>query len=119
MYTRHFSIAEFASKDGRATGKRMSPGIMEKLQTMRIMWGKPVKITSGIRSPEHNRAVGGSVNSRHLSGLAVDIGIGHLSPADRYEIISLAFRLRFDGIGISKDFIHLDTGRSSKALWFY
>jgi uncharacterized protein YcbK (DUF882 family) len=33
----------------------------------------PLSVTSWIRSPKRNAQVGGSVNSQHLVGLAVDI----------------------------------------------
>lgn len=42
------------------------------MQSVRDCLGEPVFITSGYRSPEVNRAVGGSVNSQHTRGLAAD-----------------------------------------------
>jgi hypothetical protein len=43
---------------------------MEKVRT--ILGDKPILISSGYRSPQVNAAVGGSVNSQHMSGMAVD-----------------------------------------------
>ena len=43
------------------------------LQPLRDVFGKPIKITSGYRSPDVNKAVGGSKNSQHTKGEAVDI----------------------------------------------
>lgn len=40
-------------------------------------WGKRVVVTSGLRSPAKNMAVGGSTNSNHLKGLAVDFSDFH------------------------------------------
>lgn len=45
------------------------------LESVRIRYGKPIRITSGYRSPTLNKAVGGVNNSKHLYGLAVDISI--------------------------------------------
>lgn len=47
--------------------------------------------TSGIRSPEHNRAVGGSDASKHLLGMARDYKVP--SVADRDQAMIEAARL--------------------------
>ena len=43
------------------------------LQPLRDMYGKPIRITSGYRSADVNKAVGGSTTSQHTKGQAVDI----------------------------------------------
>ena len=43
------------------------------LQPLRDDYGKPIRITSGYRSVEVNKAVGGSTTSQHTKGEAVDI----------------------------------------------
>ena len=48
---------------------------MEVLQPLRDYLGKPVVISSGYRSEEVNRAVGGVKGSQHLKGEAVDIAV--------------------------------------------
>ena len=50
---------------------------------------EPIVITSGYRSPEVNRAVGGSPSSNHLSGCAVDIRCAGFEQAVRYASILL------------------------------
>ena len=50
---------------------------------------KPLIITSGYRSPEVNRAVGGSPTSNHLTGCAVDIRCEGFEQALRYANILL------------------------------
>ena len=54
------------------------------LQPVRDHFGKPVKISSGYRSPELNSspAVGGSKTSDHCKGQAVDFEIDGLSNPD-------------------------------------
>ena len=46
------------------------------LDNVRSLWGKPITINSGYRSPELNKLVGGAVNSQHVIGEAVDITVG-------------------------------------------
>lgn len=43
------------------------------LDPIRESWGSPLYITSGYRSPQLNKAVGGSINSDHLKGFAADL----------------------------------------------
>lgn len=50
---------------------------------------EPVIITSGFRSEDVNRAVGGSPSSNHLSGCAVDIRCAGFEQAVRYATILL------------------------------
>ena len=50
---------------------------------------EPIIITSGYRSPEVNKAVGGSTTSNHLTGCAVDIRCIGIEQAIRYASILL------------------------------
>jgi hypothetical protein len=51
------------------------------LQPVRDHFNLPVKVSSGYRSPELNKAVGGSINSQHCLGLAVDFTINNIDNA--------------------------------------
>lgn len=42
------------------------------LEQVRALLGKPILISSGYRSPRLNAAVGGSIKSQHMEGLAAD-----------------------------------------------
>ena len=44
----------------------------EMLQTLRDVYGKPIKITSGFRSAVLNKLVNGSATSAHSHGYAAD-----------------------------------------------
>lgn len=50
--------------------------LMDCLDRVRELWGKPIGVNSGYRSSELNRAVGGAKNSQHLRGEAADITTG-------------------------------------------
>ena len=43
------------------------------LDPLREIWGKPIYVNSGYRSPALNKAVGGVANSQHMKGQAADI----------------------------------------------
>ncbi len=112
MHTRwkYFSEDELRCQ---GTGQiNMNETFMERLIELREKLNKPMVISSGYRSEAHNIAIGGSKNSAHLKGCAVDVVCsGHLA----YEIVKLAMELEFSGIGVkqngvhAKRFIHIDT----------
>lgn len=45
-------------------------------EPLREWYGKPIRINSFYRSPELNKAVGGSNTSQHIKGEAIDIDAG-------------------------------------------
>ena len=51
----------------------------------------PIIITSGYRSPELNKKVGGSPTSNHLTGCAVDIKVAVIEQAMRYAVILMDY----------------------------
>lgn len=68
------------------------------LDPVRAMWGSPLTVNSGYRSPAVNRTVGGAPHSQHLRGEAADITAG--SPEKNrllFEIIA-ASDLEFDSL---------------------
>lgn len=48
------------------------------LDPVRKAFGKPIKVSSGFRSPLLNKAVGGVSNSQHLKGLAADLQVSDM-----------------------------------------
>ena len=43
------------------------------LEPLRMDYGRPIRIGSGYRCPELNKAIGGATSSQHMSGKAADI----------------------------------------------
>jgi uncharacterized protein YcbK (DUF882 family) len=64
------------------------------LNPLREKFGKPIRITSGFRSPELNKSVGGKPTSQHTKGEAVDITA--IDKADNKELFELCKTLDFD-----------------------
>ena len=73
----------------------------------------PVIITSGYRSPEVNRLVGGSATSNHLTGCAVDIRVTGFEQAIRYASILLDI-----SDGTKQDFDELYIERNSAGRYW-
>ncbi len=44
----------------------------DRMEKVRALLGHPIRVLSGYRSPEVNKAVGGSKTSAHMTGHAVD-----------------------------------------------
>ncbi len=57
------------------------------LETLRSELKCSIKISSGYRCPELNKAVGGRENSKHIKGQAVDIYVDKLSPLELFYYI--------------------------------
>ena len=116
----NFSANEFnCSHCGK---NEMQPDFLQKLQALRSVYGKPMRITSGYRCPEHPIEAKKAKPGAHASGCACDIGI---EGADAHRLLKLAFAAGFTGIGVQQKgsgrFIHLDTleGGLRPTVWSY
>jgi len=96
---------------------KMDPDFIIALQKLRTAYGISLSVTSGYRCPKHNKAIGGSIRSKHMEGIAADILVSGM--AERYRIIQLAYECGFTGIGIAKSFVHLDIRKDSPVIWMY
>jgi hypothetical protein len=76
----HFSLQELVRT---STGLKNEPSptakvslimlVQNVLEPARLSFGKPIKVTSGFRSPSVNKAIGGATNSQHSKGEAADL----------------------------------------------
>ena len=115
---KHFSRGEFTCKCGCGRAD-MKPEFMGRLQALRMIWGKPMIITSGYRCPDHPVEKAKANPGTHAQGIAADIGI---SGADAVTLLRLALDANFTGIGVQQKgngrFLHLDI-REHPAIWSY
>jgi uncharacterized protein YcbK (DUF882 family) len=66
------------------------------LQPVRDLYGRPIAINSGYRSPELNKAVNGAVNSQHIQGKAADITTGNTADNKKLFDLIQSSRIPFD-----------------------
>ena len=85
---KYFSFQEFERSDTaykhgidntapESARKNIAALVDKVLDPLREAWGKPITVTSGYRSPQLNRIVGGSATSHHMRGMAADITTGN------------------------------------------
>lgn len=115
----NFRASEFACHGkGCCSTVKIDEKLVVYLQKIRDHFGKAVTITSGYRCATHNRNVGGASGSNHTKGMAADIVVSGVAPA---EVAKYAESIGILGIGLyeAKDgnFVHIDT-RTAKSFWY-
>ncbi len=113
--TTNFKRSEFACKGENCCGHScpISPVLVTYLQLLRNRIDAPLTISSGFRCRTHNEKVGGSLDSLHTYGLAVDV----MCPKGKtlQEFLETAESIppfRDGGIGVytNPPRLHLDLG---------
>lgn len=116
----NFVSTEFDCKGrGCCSVTMIDEKLVKYVQQIRDHFGAAVTINSGYRCVKHNKAVGGASNSYHAKGMAADIVVEGVKPA---EVAKYAESIGVKGIGLyetAKDgyFVHIDT-RSTKSFWY-
>lgn len=118
-HLKYFELYEFDSPDLPGSGKRMKELTLLMLESCRELADVPFVITSGYRTKEHNKKIGGVQGSSHTKGYAVDIRCSNSK--DRFKIIDSALLAGFNRIGVSGNFIHLDNDpeKIQNVIWTY
>lgn len=96
----HFALPELARTSSRQfivqnlkeAGKdpilaNLTKLAVERLEVVRALFDRPIRVNSGYRCPALNRAVGGSPGSQHMSGDAADVTIPGVDLKDAFEAI--------------------------------
>lgn len=136
--SRNFNLSEFTnSTAARINNVPNDPGDVElanlaytasMLEEVRELLGRnPIIITSGYRSPKLNKIVGGSKNSQHMTGQAIDFICPKFgTPADivakikhsdiKYDQLICEF---FDKSNPEKGWVHISFTKAPRlqALW--
>jgi len=120
--TTNFSLEEFESKDGAEMSLEVLENITvlcENLQVLREKIDKPITVTSGYRSPSHNKKIGGAKNSFHVRGMAADIKAEGFTPKELIDVIEELIEEGLmvpGGIGEYSSWVHYDI-RGYNAKW--
>ena len=77
------------------------------LEVLRLRAGTPIRINSGYRSPQLNKAIHGVAGSNHMTGCAADIRVSGMEQLLRYAAILLDYadesKQEFDELLIEKN----------------
>ena len=112
---KHFSTSEF---DCSVTGENeMEPEFLLMLDALRDECGFSFTITSGYRSPDHPIEAAKAKPGTHAQGIAADIAT--TDAHQRFLIVSNAIKLGFQGIGVARSFIHVDSRTTKPRVWSY
>ncbi|MET0168895.1 MAG: D-Ala-D-Ala carboxypeptidase family metallohydrolase, partial [Aliihoeflea sp.] len=93
------------------------PELVAILRAIENRFGQKVVVTSGYRSPEHNRRVRGARASQHMSCAAADI---HVPGVHKMKVAEFVRSMpRRGGVGTSchTEAIHVDTGPERDWNW--
>lgn len=115
--TKNFTLEElYASDTARSKGINNHPtteaiGNLTRLaycllQPLRDLLGKPIIITSGYRSKELNRVIGGVATSQHTLGEAADLYCPSLSIEALYQFVKDS-NLEYDQLIQEGTWLHL------------
>lgn len=114
---KHFKSSEFTCRCG-CGGNNMQPKFLQMIDNARGFANCPFKITSGTRCFEHNKRVGGSATSSHLSGVAADIKF-----SNELQLVKIVYGLTkagFTRIGVNSEqqFVHVDNDKTKPSTIF-
>ncbi|MCA9233254.1 MAG: DUF882 domain-containing protein [Planctomycetales bacterium] len=122
--TPHFSDGELMCKCGCELLPEQD--FMDKIEALRVAYGRSMTVTSAARCPEYNAKVSGTGRTGpHTTGRAIDIAIDRKAA---WELLSLAVQFGFTGIGVQQKgggrFLHFDDlpnapGQPRPTIWSY
>lgn len=103
--TPHFTVGELACPCCGAC--EVDPRMIERLEAARLIYGKPITIASGYRCAQHNKEVGGSILSTHVTGHAVD-PLRPIGGEKLIDMIRAFLGAGFHGFGMGAGKLHFD-----------
>ncbi len=114
LLSRNFKVREFRCKDG-SDEILIDMQLVRYLQQIRDWAGGSITVSSGYRTPSHNKKVGGSNTSKHMLGKATDIVCSTKTPL---ELARKAQDLGVPGIEWNPigNYTHIDT-RTGNNWW--
>lgn len=115
--TKFFRRHEFDSPDAPGSGEIMDEELVKRLDLMRMFYGQPIHISSGVRTKARNKKLGGVDDSEHLTGHAADIPVK--DSRERYKLLTMAYIVGFRRIGTYNKHLHVgnDPNKPQEVIW--
>lgn len=111
-----FKPSEFRACSPQCRIEDMDISFLERLDMLRNLCGFPLTLTCAFRAREYDLRKGRTGNSYHCKGRAVDIYCEDSSK--RAVIVKEAMRIGLNGVGIGKNYVHVDD-RDILTMWHY
>ena len=108
----NYKPSDFDSPDKKGSHALMNEDLCFCADKASDDYGKRLNINSAVRTPEHNKKVGGVKNSSHLTGHAIDVNCP--DERARFCILEAAHLWKIPRILIYKTFVHLDVDMTKK-----
>ena len=112
----HFKKSELACRCGCGFDAA-SDALITLAEAVRNVLGCPMIVHCCCRCASHNKVVGGSATSKHLTGDAMDFHTSAYTPQEAYDMIISAYEdgklPLLGGIGLYSWGIHIDTAKAS------
>jgi zinc D-Ala-D-Ala carboxypeptidase len=117
--SQHFNSKEFTCSCGVCSMQKVERELIKRLEEVRAIYGKPIKVTSGFRCERYQEALRAQGlqtavgKSTHSEGRAADI------TGDDLVALELACTKMFKAIGVAKTFLHVDLRDDKVRRWTY
>lgn len=95
----------------------LKPQLVRVLKSVERHYGRPVVVTSGFRSPKHNRRIGGASGSRHTSCEAADIQVAGVTKWQLAKYLRAMPGRGGVGTYCHTKSVHIDIGNSRDWNW--
>ena len=112
---KYFKIEDFDCQE--TSENEMSTEFIERLDGLRSVCGFPFIVTSGYRSPSHSIEARKETPGQHAQGIAADIKV--VGGAQSRLLVEKALDMGFTGVGVDKNFVHVDIRTTTPVLWVY
>lgn len=108
-----FNLQEFVSPDTQEV--KIDSRLVTIVQLIRYRMGCEVIVTSGYRTEEYNRKIGGALHSLHMEGLAADLSPKNHDLVRLFKIAAEFEEIR--GLGIYERHVHIDLRETERLIW--
>ena len=97
----------------------MSPSTLERFDKAREIAGIPFVVNSAYRTEQHEKNMGRTGTSSHITGRAMDIACN--DSVSRWKIVQALQQAGFNRIGIARTFVHADDDpdKAGNVIWVY